>query len=329
MKILVIRFGDFSQVLLTTPVIRILKTSLNAKVFYLTNNANAELLAENPYLNQIFDLTHSIAILKKENFDVVIDLQGNLKSRRITFILNKKRFSIKKERFKYWLFANFKLNRLSKEHIVQRFLDVIKPLNVEEDNLGLDFFIPERDEVEKSWLPETHQNGYAAVCIGGKYSTRRLPKNRLIELCDRINKPIVLVGNKNDSETAVEIEAFFKQGTIDEEKEIEELNKKAVIFNACGKFNFNQLASLLKNANWVFTHDNEMMHVAAALKKQIYSIWGNTVPEFGKYPYRTQFTIFENTKLSCRPCSKEGFSKCPKGHFKCMNDVTFDFYLPD
>ncbi|WP_370089879.1 glycosyltransferase family 9 protein [Ekhidna sp.] len=267
--------------------------------------------------------------LKAEHFDLVIDLQNNLKAKRIKLHLNKKAYSVKKLNFKQWLFVNFKINLLPKSHVVDRFLDVIKPLGTSSDNLGLDFFIPERDEVDKDWLPETHAQGYAAVVLSARYKTRQLPTDRLIELCDRINKPIILIGGHEDVNTANEIEAFFKHGSAHEEKEIEELNKKAVIFNACGKFNFNQLASLIKSANWVFTHDNDMMHVAAAFKKQIYSIWGSTSPAFGEYPYRTKFVIFENNKLSCRPCSKRGFSKCPKGHFKCMNDLTFDFYLPD
>ena len=65
------------------------------------------------------------------------------------------------------------------------------------------------------------------------------------------------------------------------------------------------------------------MHIAAALQKPIISIWGNTVPAFGMYPYygklsTQQFEVVEINKLSCRPCSKIGYDKCPKGHFKCM-----------
>ena len=112
------------------------------------------------------------------------------------------------------------------------------------------------------------------------------------------------------------------------EEKLVDLNKKAIVFNACGKFNLNQSASLIQNSRAVFTHDTGLMHIAAAFKKQVYSIWGNTVPKFGMYPYQTKFTVFENNNLTCRPCSKIGFDKCPKGHFKCMKEVVFDFYLP-
>ena len=62
------------------------------------------------------------------------------------------------------------------------------------------------------------------------------------------------------------------------------------------------------------------MHIAAAFKKIIISVWGNTIPEFGMYPYMPGegSAIFEVKGLTCRPCSKIGFDKCPKGHFNCM-----------
>jgi len=99
------------------------------------------------------------------------------------------------------------------------------------------------------------------------------------------------------------------------------------ILNTCGKLNLNQSASLLKKASYVFSHDTGLMHIAAAFRKEVFSIWGNTIPAFGMYPYRTKYHSLENTQINCRPCSKIGFDKCPKGHFKCMNEIKFDFQL--
>ena len=111
------------------------------------------------------------------------------------------------------------------------------------------------------------------------------------------------------------------------EDSLKELGKKAVIFNACGKFNLSQSASLVKHADIVFGHDTGLTHIAAAFNKVIFSIWGGTVPN-NFYPYGTKFFLLENIKLNCRPCSKSGRSSCPKGHFKCMNDLSFDFNIP-
>jgi ADP-heptose:LPS heptosyltransferase len=149
-------------------------------------------------------------------------------------------------------------------------------------------------------------------------------------LCDKINKPIILLGGKEDAENGEEIAKFFEkqERNASYESALANLNKKALIYNACGKYSLNQSASIIQQAQVVFTHDTGLMHIAAAFKKRVYSIWGNTVPSFGMYPYRTSFIILENNKIACRPCSKLGYPRCPLGHFKCMNDIIFDFYIP-
>ncbi|WP_425392645.1 glycosyltransferase family 9 protein [Ekhidna sp.] len=329
MNILLIQSGSLENALLITPIIRSLKTELDAKIHLLSDGNHRVLFEENPYLDHFHQLEQGKKAIKGLEFEWVFDFHNSLKTKIIRLGVGKNTKAFKSQKFRQWLYSKTKINLLSKKHLVDRYFDLIAPLGAKPDQLGLDFYIPEKDEVEKDWLPGSHHEGYAAVVLSASHSTRKLPVNRLIELCDRINKPIVLIGNKDDTSQANEIEAFFKRGTEAEEEAIENLNKNAIIFNACGKFNFNQSASLINQANWVFSHDNVMMHIAASFKKKLYTIWGNTTPLFGKYPYRAQFTIFENNKLRCRPCSSKGFTNCPKGHFKCMNDLTFDFYLPD
>lgn len=318
-------------------MIRNLKTQLSeVQLHYATKPAYQGILEANPYVDHVHLLGDSLwdfcRKLKRESFDYVIDLHHNRRTWIIKRWLGVRAFSYNKINWQKLLMVRLKINRLPATHVVDRYMAAVSPLGVNMDTLGLDYFIPERDEVEHDWLPESHRNGFYALVIGGKHSTKRLPKDRLIELCDRINKPIVLLGGKEDKEVGEAVAKFFVQGPPDDAKEQflqEQLGKKALVYNACGKFNFNQSASLIKNAIAVFSHDTGLMHVAAAFGKKVFSIWGNTIPEFGMYPYRTQFLIFENKKLDCRPCSKIGFDKCPKGHFKCMNDVYFDFWLPD
>ena len=141
-----------------------------------------------------------------------------------------------------------------------------------------------------------------------------------------------MLGGKEDIDAAEKIEQFFRvngESTISEGEIQTDLNKRTIIYNACGKYNINQSASIVKKADYVFTHDTGLMHIAAAFKKEVFSIWGNTIPLFGMYPYRTKFKVLENNKLDCRPCSKIGYNKCPKGHFNCMEKLVFDFYLPE
>lgn len=333
MKILIIHAVSSEKSLLVTPPLRALKAELDAEIHLIDLASNKDLLDNNPYLDEWIDCSSGFFRLRNrirgEKYDLIVDLQNTSGSRLLRFGLGTKKLVFPSEAFSRQLYIKTKINRLSKKHLSDQYLDLLEPLGVKGDSLGIDFFVPEKDEVENDWLPKTHQNGYAALAIGASHQTKKLPINRLIELCDRINKPIALIGESTDLAIANEVESFFKPGTPAKEEEIEGLNKKAIIFNACGKFNFNQSCSLIKNASWVFSYDNVMMQIAAAFKKRVYSIWGSSTPLFRTYPYRTEFTIFENNKLGCRPCSSTGYQNCPKGHFKCMNDVGFDFYLPD
>ncbi len=334
-KVLVIRFSSIGDIVLTTPVVRTLKTQLpDCEVHYLTKIGFKSIVENNPYIDQNHFLEGSliqlVGQLKKERFDLIIDLHNNLRTRLIKALMGVKSFTFNKLNWQKWLKVNLKIDKLPNRHIVDRYMDAVSTLGVKMDTLGLDYFIPESDEVPLDWLPESHRKEFVAFAIGAQHATKRLPLKRMIELCDKINKPIILLGGPSDSATGEEIERFFTKTakSAPMEEGLTKLNKKTIIYNACGKYNLNQSASLVKQATHVFTHDTGLMHVAAAFKKPIYSIWGNTIPSFGMYPYRTKFTVFENNKIDCRPCSKIGHQKCPKGHFKCMNDIVFDFYLP-
>ena len=288
----------------------------------------------NPYIDKMHFLNDKLSSLIKElqqeKFDYVIDLHNNLRTLLIKRRLKATSYSFRKLNIEKWLMVNLKINKLPNLHIVDRYMETIRPLGAKMDALGLDYFIPEKDEVPLEWLPDDYRKGYVVYAIGAQHTTKKLPVRRMIELCDRINRPIVLLGGKEDVGAGDEVTSFYHRGPqeVSSEKILAAMNKKTIVYNACGKFNLNQSASVIKKAHYVFTHDTGLMHIAAAFKKEVFSIWGNTIPAFGMYPYRTKFTVLENNKLDCRPCSKLGFNKCPKGHFKCMNELVLDFYLP-
>jgi len=316
LKILVIRFSSIGDIVLTTPVVRCLKEQLNAEVHFCTKKNYYSLIRHNPYISKCLlledNLSSLIEQLKAENYDYIIDLHNNLRTRIVKLSLRKKTYAYNKLNFRKWLYVNFKLNVMPNIHIVDRYMETVKALNVHNDGKGLDYFIPEADKVTPEQLPETYRNGYVAYAIGGQHATKRLPPDKIIELCELINQPIILVGGPEDTETGQYMENYFISR-----------NKKFSIYNACGKYNLNQSASIISYALKVYTHDTGMMHIASAFKKDIVSIWGNTTPAFGMYPYKTKFKILENNNLNCRPCSKIGYSECPKKHFKCMRELDF------
>lgn len=333
-KVLVIRFSSIGDIVWTTPIIRCIKEQLpSVELHYCTKRQYKFLVEANTYIDKFHYLDDSlgplIKELKKEKFDFVLDLHRNIRTTMIKLSLGTRSKAYDKLRVKRFLFTNFQINFMPNCHVVDRYFEAASPLGIENDDLGLDYFIADKDEVELGWLPESHQNGYVAYVIGATGWTKILPFKKMVELCDKINKPILLIGGKEDFEAGDKLEKFFNADVENKEisEGLEKLGKKTVIFNGCGKFNLSQSASLVKQAQVVFGHDTGLTHIAAAFKKTIFSIWGGTVPN-NFYPYGTRFFLLENTKLNCRPCSKSGRDKCPKSHFKCMKDIVFDFNIP-
>ena len=315
-KILIIRFSSIGDIVLTTPVLRCIKKQLpDSEIHFLTKQSYSQVIDNNPYIDNLFyfdsDIAGVIKRLQVEHYDYIIDLHHNLRSFFIKLRLRRKSFSFRKLNFQKWLLVNFHRNTLPPVHIVDRYFETVKSLGVVNDGEGLDFFIPPADEVNiPTFLPPSFHAGYIAFVIGAKHNTKCLPPNKITSICKKINRPVVLLGGKEDAEIGRYVSE--KNGSY--------------VYNACGKLTLRQSASILKQASLVISHDTGLMHIASAYQKKIISVWGSTVPEFGMYPYLGKLApakaeIVEVTGLSCRPCSKIGFKKCPKKHFKCMNEI--------
>lgn len=253
---------------------------------------------------------------------MVIDLHNNLRSIFLKFLLFKKTYTYNKEFIRRWIYVNTKIY-LKIKHISISYIETLKMLGIEDDHQGLDLYIDEKEKILRSNLPKSHKNEFYVLIIGAKHYTKRLPVKKIIELCDKINKPIILLGGKDDIPTSFEVEKFFR--TKKKHDDIEKiLNKRTSIYNLCGKISIGGSASIVSMAKVVYTNDTGFMHIAAALNKRVVSIYGSTHPQLGFYPYKTNFFIYQNNKLSCRPCTKIGLSKCPAGHFKCMEEMKFE-----
>jgi ADP-heptose:LPS heptosyltransferase len=312
MKILIIRFSSIGDVILTTPVVRCLKKQLpGVEVHYVTKIANKSFLETNPYIDKLIFLEEDLSTvaedLKKENYDLVIDLHKNLRTLRLKLKLGVKSISFDKLNWRKWLLVNFKkFSAMPNIHIVDRYMATVSSLGVVNDLQGLDYFIPEAAKVDVRPY-QLHEHEYVLYAIGGQHFTKKMPAHLIAKHMHRLSLPLVLIGGKEDKEVGTQIKNILATSSP---------NMKVVDF--CGELSLNQSASLVQQAKFVISHDTGMMHVAAALKKKTFAIWGNTVPELGMYPYLTEHYNLQVQNLSCRPCSKIGYQRCPEGHFDCM-----------
>jgi len=309
-KVLVIRLSSIGDIVLTSPVIRCLKEQLDDVLIHtLTKPQYVSLYARNPMVDEAHawgeDKSDVLSTLKAASFDYVIDLHRNIRTQKIKTALRQKHYTFPKLNVQKWLYVNFKYKRMPDVHIVDRYFEAVAALGVKNDFKGLDFFIDKADEVEA--LRITNGADYICLAIGAQFTTKKLPISKWVEIVEGLDRPVVIIGGRAD----------IKDG----EALCRALPEKS-IYNTCGELSIEGSASVVQQSRLLVTHDTGMMHIAAALHKPIVSIWGNTVPEFGMYPYRPTntgaYTIHQVKNLSCRPCSKIGYSKCPKKHFKCM-----------
>ena len=319
MKILLIRFSSIGDIVLTTPVIRCIKRQMDddVELHVLTKDKFASMSHNNPYVDKTFEYSNSIREvikeLRKEEYDYIVDLQKNGRSRRVCMALGCEYHSFNKLDFKKMLLTTFKITRLPDIHIVDRYFEAVEPLGVKNDGRGLEFYISETNMMQEPDIPEEFRNGFYAVVVGGSYNTKVMPVEKVIEVIEKLDEPVILLGGPGDMKRAKVI-----ADTVGEN-----------VWNPVGMLNLEQSASIIKMSKAVLTSDTGMMHIAAALHKPMVSVWGNTVPEFGMYQYYPEKSgiptnIIEVKGLKCRPCSKLGYKKCPKGHFKCMQMINTD-----
>ncbi len=309
MKILIVRFSSIGDVVLTTPVVRALKEQLsNAQIHFLTKQQFGSIVRPNPNIAAVHTIQKSIdevlPQLKAEEFDWIIDLHNNVRTKGLKMKLRRPTKTFRKLNLEKWLLVNAKVNRMPDIHVVDRYFEAVAHLGVKPDGKPCDFFIEPENEVNLSdWKLSPQQ--FVAIAIGAQHATKCLPTEKILDLIEAIDDPIVLVGGPTD---------------IEKSKSIVAQSEKAIM-NTVGQLNLQQSASLVKQAKHLITHDTGMMHIASSFDVLMSTVWGNTVPEFGMYPYQPtnkRFTIHQVEGLKCRPCSKIGSEVCPKKHFDCM-----------
>ncbi len=323
MRLLFIRFSSIGDIVFTTPAIRAAKQQLpGVEIHFLTKQNMKAVTEANPYIDHFHylerDLSTTIHQLQSIGFDYVIDLHKNFRTFKIKRALGVPSLTYKKLSWQKLVLTKLRLNFMPLRHISDRCVDTLKPLGVVNDGKGLDYFVPNQIQLNTNALPASHKNGYIALVIGASFASKKLPIEKLQELCVLLKYPIVLVGGKEDT---MEGEAVSK---VDPYK----------IFNACGKFSLHESAFIVQQSKTVISHDTGFLYIACAYHKKTVAIWGATSPALQVEPYYPSIELNSGSaqsaqatemyynaivpNLSCQPCSNYGTKQCPQGHFACM-----------
>lgn len=299
------------DILLATPLIRsIKKQNPDIQIDFVLKEEFLELVQLNPnlanihiYSKQSFEKQILINTLISNNYEIVIDLQNNIRSKEITKHLHCQTLLFKKNDIKKFLLVNFKINRLKNTpQIPVRYAETA---GIKLDDEGLDLFT---EEIASSKLDLN--KSIIGLCPGAKHFTKRWPKEYFIEL------------GKNLEYAGYEVVLF---GGVNEEQLIGEIaSQLSNAVNLCND-SILQSAANMKMCKAIFTNDSGAMHLSCAVKVPVIAFFGSTVQEFGFYPYKAHSVELEVDNLPCRPCTHIGRKSCPLIHFKCMKDIKPDF----
>ncbi|MBN1300594.1 MAG: glycosyltransferase family 9 protein [Melioribacteraceae bacterium] len=309
-KVLVIRLSSLGDVLLTTPVLRALKDMDPGWIIdFCTKPGFTETIKFNPNIRKVIeyqDNTDFTDTLVRENYDLVIDLHNNFRSRRLVKNLSAKILKISKPTVKKFLLVNLKINLFKKVRSIPGiYADTIPGLML--DNKGPEFFF------NQDFIPPHKDNRVMGICPGSKHFTKMYPVEYFAELGNKLVErgfKVNLLGGRDDMPVCRLLNEQIK-GSV----------------NKCTDNDLIKTAENILECRAVICNDSGLMHLASALTVPVVAIFGSTVKEFGFFPYKVKNLVLENNSLSCRPCSHIGRSDCPKKHFNCMKQITPEIVL--
>ena len=312
-KILLIRLGSIGDITLTTPLIRHLAIAYpTAQIDYCTKSPFVSLLHANPCISTLYTIDQP----PKGNYDLVVDLQNNFRSQSIVRSLHSIRtVRYRKENWKKWILVQFKLDFYgSYRSVVERYLDSLKEIGFSgSEQHGCELYPSSEEQAFAATYFQSDQKTLA-LCFGAKHFTKRYPPKQFAALlCSLLIKEslrIVLLGGKEDAPHALELMKSLPDSC------------RTMVDNLAGSCTLMQTAALLSRCDAVLCNDTGLMHIASAFGKKLFVLFGSSSQAFGFLPWHTPYELFEVEGLHCKPCSHIGRDHCPKGHFRCMNDLS-------
>lgn len=319
LRILCVRFSSIGDVLLTTPLVRALhRRHPEAELCFVTKQAMAPLVVENPHLTEVIALganeriTDLAGRLRALGPTHGLDLHGSLRSAALRLLVPSHWSGYSKRKFARTVLISTKVN-LYGTHVPvpERYFEAARAagLDVEPDGGPPEFFLaPAARERMASWLGARGLDGqpFAALAPGAAHATKRWPIHHWKELTGRLRElgyGLVAVGGAGDRELASALGPD--------------------VVNAAGEFTLQETGACLARAAVLVSGDTGVMHMATGVGTRVVALFGPTVEQFGFFPYTKRAVVLERD-LNCRPCSAMGTERCPLGHHRCLEDIRPD-----
>ena len=321
--ILAVRFGSLGDVLLTTPLFRVIRQRHpQVRLTVLTRRRYAPLLADNPRVDDVIGLAPGDSLLRvaarlrATRFNYFLDLENGPRSWLLRGLVPGHWRGAPQYRWARELLIRTKRNHYPEDvTVAERYFDAARDLDIAPDGGPAELYLnPETEQQTEAWLAHANigkERPFVAFAPGGSQATKRWPLDYWIRLVRRVastGADAVMVGGPDDTMLAAEVA----------------VRSSARAVNAAGVLSLQGTGALLKRAAALVTGHTGAMYMAAALGTPLVALFGPTVRAFGYHPYNPMRAFVLERNLSCRPCSAGGGPECPLGHHLCMQEIQPD-----
>jgi heptosyltransferase-2 len=202
--------------------------------------------------------------------------------------------------------------------VYERYFDSVSDFGIHYDKQGTVIHIPaSKQEKVRIMLSDA---GYAfstplvIICPSATYFNKRWKPEGFIETAHHLIKEksafVVIHGGSEDTALCQQISEAIGERSI----------------SMAGLLSLSESAALLKFGTLVIANDSGLLHLAQSQKVPVVGIYGPTTRELGYFPVDMKSTVIE-TDISCRPCTHNGLNRCPRKHFRCMNDISAEHVI--
>ncbi len=315
-RILIIQTAFLGDVILITPLIqRCSERFPDAAIDVLVKKGNESLLANHPQVRKVFtfdkqggkwrNMLGLIFRFRKEKYDLVLNAHRFFSSGFMACLSGAKEIvGFNKNPLSFFYSKSLPHSIGDGTHEITRNLSLV--------DISPVFPVPRPtlfpSQADYDFVQAFQSVPYFCLAPASVWYTKALPQHKWVELATRLIEKgnVYLLGAHSDNSLCSNIIAAVG-------------SDKCV--NLAGKLTLMQSAALMAGAERCFVNDSAPLHMASAMNAPVTAFFCSTVPEFGFGPVSDDSFIAEVNDLSCRPCGLHGYKQCPKGHFKCGENM--------
>lgn len=308
-NILVITLSNLGDVVLTTPVLAVLRDAFKeADISILVGNRPPGLFEGHSWIRRVYVYDKSASLAEKwklmknlraGHFDLAVDLRRTL----IPYIIGTHRV----------LPSLYALRRRNKQHVVDEHLSVLDPLHIPHRTTPApSFFSNGFSENVEAYAKEKGldiQKPFIVIAPGARSHIKRWPAERFGLLAEHLHQaydwPVVLMGDENEKPIAEQV----RRG------------REHFVMDLSGETSIRCAAALIGRSALVVTNDSAALHLADQQDRPVVAIFGPT--DEGRYGPRGKRSRILRKHLFCAPCRK---AQCVYRH-ECMQELSEDEVL--